>query len=336
MEEKNKKPIAEALAEKKDGMDILVRMLAGEEEKKAEEKPTDIFGSFTNIFGMLMIPAIMPFLIETIQKIFTESTMDVRIKSSVAMLPIQIEASTVIIPIEIKASSVTLNVAIQSSAVTLNVNITNAALNVNATIVNSTATLNVNITGAATLNVNVTNSTLYINITGQTVNLKVINPSGIPVYVGIGGKLKRGVATVSIADTTERDVFTLSGRGRIIAIGGYTYGGSYGKDLVILRCYVDGETTASFETTMGTLDVLNGGVLYRKQWSAGTWYSDVLSPIGGLTWADAPSTATPYAQLGFTVALNLEFTSSAVIKVKNQRTDAGANIHMVVFYATYE
>lgn len=169
--EKEKRPLIEALMEKKDGMDILVRMLAEEKKEKKEEKAPDIFGSFSSLIGVMIIPAILPLMTEMITKTVTERTFNVKIESSVAMLPISIEASTAIIPIEIKAQSVTLNVNITGSTTTLNVNITGSTtLNVNVT----NTVLDVRITASeATLNVLVQNATINIGIADQTVALRL-------------------------------------------------------------------------------------------------------------------------------------------------------------------
>ena len=136
-QEKKYKPLLEALMAKTDGLDILAE-ITGEEKKAPEEKkeaavpaPTDTFGGMLQTLPMLiMLPAIMPLLQQTLSQTLSSTTVNVKVESATAIVPIDISASTAIVPIEIKASTVTLNVNITGSDVTLNVSITGAVARV--------------------------------------------------------------------------------------------------------------------------------------------------------------------------------------------------------------
>jgi hypothetical protein len=134
-QEKKYKPLLEALVSKTDGLDILAEITG---EKRPEERreaaapaPTDTFGGMLQTLPMLiMLPAIMPLLQQTLTQTLSSTTVNVKVESATAIVPIDISASTAIVPIEIKASSVTLNVNISGSDVTLNVKITGAVARV--------------------------------------------------------------------------------------------------------------------------------------------------------------------------------------------------------------
>jgi len=134
-QEKKYKPLLEAIMSKTDGIDILAEITG---EKKLEERkeaaapaPTDTLGGMLQTLPMLiMLPAIMPLLQQMLTQTLSSTTVNVKVESATAIVPIDISASTAIVPIEIKASTVTLNVNITGSDVTLNVNISGAVARV--------------------------------------------------------------------------------------------------------------------------------------------------------------------------------------------------------------
>jgi hypothetical protein len=132
---KKYRPLFEALVSKTNGLDILAEITG---EKRPEEKreavapaTTDTLGGMLQTLPMLiMLPAIMPLLQQMLTQTLSSTTVNVKVESATAIVPIDISASTAIVPIEIKASTVTLNVNITGSDVTLNVNISGAVARV--------------------------------------------------------------------------------------------------------------------------------------------------------------------------------------------------------------
>jgi hypothetical protein len=128
-EKKERKPLLEALASVTDGLDVLV----GLEKEKKEEKPeerraSDTFGGLLqSMIPLLIIPQILPLFQQALGQTLQSTTVNVKVESATALIPISIEAATAIIPIEIRASQVTLNVNIASQATTLNVTISGDA-----------------------------------------------------------------------------------------------------------------------------------------------------------------------------------------------------------------
>jgi len=124
--EKERRPILEALLSRMDGLDILAE-IAGErkpEEGREGKEPADTFGGMLQTLPMLMIlPAIMPLLQQMLSQTLSSSTVNVKVESSAAILPIEISAATAIVPIEIKASDVTLNVNITAATARVGINI---------------------------------------------------------------------------------------------------------------------------------------------------------------------------------------------------------------------
>jgi hypothetical protein len=135
-QEKKYRPLFEALVSKTNGLDILAE-ITGEKKAPEEKKeaaapaPTDTFSGMLQALPMLvMLPAIMPLLQQMLTQTLSSTTVNVKVESATAIVPIDISASTAIVPIEIKASTVTLNVNITGSDVTLNVSITGAVARV--------------------------------------------------------------------------------------------------------------------------------------------------------------------------------------------------------------
>jgi hypothetical protein len=273
-EKKERKPLLEALASVTDGLDVLVGLEKEKKEEKPEErKAPDTFGGLLqSMIPLLIIPQILPLFQQALGQTLQSTTVNVKVESSTALIPISIEATTVIMPIEIRASQVTLNVAIkqsdvtlkisiENSTVTLDVNITNNILNINIVgsqatlninIVSSVTTLNVNITntsinvnivGSITLNVNVTNSVLAINIQTQSIDLKIYTPSGRWVSASdlLGTSLTPGAKY--LYPSTETTFTSSTGRGRIKRIGFVVTNNDQSGDIrydLYLRVYTDG------------------------------------------------------------------------------------------------
>jgi cytoskeletal protein CcmA (bactofilin family) len=183
-QEKKYKPLLEALVSKTDGLDILAE-ITGEERKAPGEKreaaaPTDTFSGMLQTLPMLiMLPAIMPLLQQTLSQTLSSTTVNVKVESATAIVPIDISASTAIVPIEIKASSVTLNVNISGSNVTLNVNITGSDVTFNVNVQGGT----VNVTGTVSISgtVNVTGTVSIsgtVNVSGTVSISGTVNVSG--------------------------------------------------------------------------------------------------------------------------------------------------------------
>lgn len=128
-EKKERKPLLEALASVTDGLDVLVGLeKEKKEEKPAERKAPDTFGGLLqSMIPLLIIPQILPLFQQALGQTLQSTTVNVKVESATALIPISVEAATAIIPIEIRASQVTLNVNIASQATTLNVTISGDA-----------------------------------------------------------------------------------------------------------------------------------------------------------------------------------------------------------------
>jgi hypothetical protein len=128
-EKKERKPLLEALASITDGLDVLVGLEKEKKEEKPEErKAPDTFGGLLqSMVPLLIIPQILPLFQQSLGQTLQSTTVNVKVESATALIPISIEAATAIIPIEIRASQVTLNVNIASQTTTLNVTISGDA-----------------------------------------------------------------------------------------------------------------------------------------------------------------------------------------------------------------
>jgi len=158
--EEEKKP--EEVEKKK-----VVEVLFKELEEKKEEKPERPVDFLSGLFPMLVLPSIIPLLQQVITQTLASTTVNVKVESSTAIIPIEISASNVILPIEIRASTVTINVNIVGST-TINVNVTNSSLDVY--IRNST--VKVEIVGTATV---VVSGNVNIIIADQYTALRLRN-----------------------------------------------------------------------------------------------------------------------------------------------------------------
>jgi hypothetical protein len=124
-EKKERKPLLEVLASVTDGLDVLVGLEKGKKEEKPEERkaPDTFSGLLQSMVPLLIIPQLLPLFQQSLGQTLQSTTVNVKVESATALIPISIEAATAIIPIEIRASQVTLNVNIASQATTLNVTI---------------------------------------------------------------------------------------------------------------------------------------------------------------------------------------------------------------------
>lgn len=105
-----------------------------EKDKKEEKYKTDtIGGMLETMIPLVILPSILPLLQQSLSQTLSSTTVNVKIESSVAMLPVSIEASTVIMPVEIKASTVTLNVNITAAEAVVKINISAQSVDVKLT-----------------------------------------------------------------------------------------------------------------------------------------------------------------------------------------------------------
>lgn len=138
-----------------------------EKEEKREERPDTLSGLIQSIIPLMIIPQILPLFQQSLGQTLRETTLNVKVESSMAIIPIDIAAQTAIVAVDIKAQSVTLNVNIASQSVTLNVNITGQDVTLNVNIASQTTTLNVNIAAAeAVVKINVSAQSVDVQLTG--------------------------------------------------------------------------------------------------------------------------------------------------------------------------
>jgi hypothetical protein len=130
-EKKDRRPLREAVAARTDGLDIIAEMEREEREAREERpagRPADTFGGILqSMVPLLILPQILPLFQQSLGQTLSSTTVNVRVESATALIPISVEAATAIVPIEIRASQVTLNVNIASQTTTLNVTISGDA-----------------------------------------------------------------------------------------------------------------------------------------------------------------------------------------------------------------
>jgi len=213
-----------------------------------------------------------------------------------------------------------LNINITNSQVTLDVNITNSVLTIQG-------------------DVNITNAELNIKITSQDIDLTIINPSGIPIYTGESG------ITGSVSDAFsppaggEYTVVSLTGRGRIHAIGWVNWG-SATYDSLRLRIYKkneDGSFTKVVDLRAKDFDILNGFHISSEfafaGASSGYRRASALSKAGGMTFFDNEgSYEGPY---GCVLTIPFDFKYGAEVRIYNPLSYEPAQ-SVVVLYGAYE
>jgi len=176
-----------------------------EKEEKREERPDTLSGLLQSIIPLMIIPQILPLFQQSLSQTLRETTLNVKVESSMAIIPIDIAAQTAVVAVDIRSQSVTLNVRIEGDAkvsivgqsVTLSVGIERSItlgvriegseavipidvrsqstmLNVNIAEVGSGVVFNVSIVSSpATLNVNITGSTATLNVSIMNAYLDV-------------------------------------------------------------------------------------------------------------------------------------------------------------------
>jgi hypothetical protein len=210
-EKKDRRPLREAVAARTDGLDIIAEMEREAREERPAGRPADTFGGILqSMVPLLILPQILPLFQQSLGQTLSSTTVNVRVESATALIPISVEAATAIVPIEIRASQVTLNVAItqsdvtlkisiENSTVTLDVNITNNILNIN--IVGSQATLDINIVSSATtLNVNITNTVINTNITNTVLN---VNANITNTVLNVNATIVNSIVTLNVNVTNS-------------------------------------------------------------------------------------------------------------------------------------
>jgi len=326
-EEKKRKPLTDILDD-----------IAG--EKKQEKKEDTFSGMLQTLPMLVMLPAVMPLIQQMLTQTLSSTTVNVKVESATAILPIEISASTAIVPIEIKASSVTLNVNITGS-VTLNVNITGSdvALNVNA---------------------NITNTNLNVILQSQAVDLKIYTPSGkwvsasdlVSTYIDAYGVL--------INPNQETTIISVSGkRGRLKYIGMEIKNFVGAIDLtqyLRMRIYVDGSLKA--DIPLGRLDLFMGFPVEKLRQSLGHHIATNLSwpfntsriginpdkylimpffsgPRGGVTYFIYDYTNAIITEIGLYINIEFEFTNSFVVKIYNSHSSASPTCTVMAVIGEY-
>ena len=338
--EKERKPILEALLSRMDGLDILAE-IAGEKktgEKREEKEPADTFGGMLQALPMLMIlPAIMPLLQQTLTQTLASSTVNVKVESSAAILPIEVSAATAIVPIEIKASDVTLNVNIAASTTTVPIEIKA-----------SDVTLNVNITGSEAM--------LNVNIESQVVNLKVIAPIGGAVSVQ-ETVTRNDFYSLQVQSGQYREVTIATGKGKLRRITGqiFTTSSTSYVDWRNIRIiiYADGvDRFSAGGLSICSIDEATGAITINavEGKSAGdTWipyypgraFRIIRIKHGSITSTYDPTDITvnvfplPFRELSFEIEMPIEFESSLKLGVLNSSGFSPTADIIVFFWAEW-
>jgi hypothetical protein len=330
-EEKKRKPLIEAIISKMDGLDILAEIAGEKKQEKKEVAPQDTLGGILQTLPMLvMLPAVMPLIQQMMTQTLSSTTVNVKVESATAILPIEISASTAIVPIEIKASSVTLNVNITGS---------DAILNVNA---------------------NVTNANLNVVLQSQAVDLKIYTPSGkwvsasdlVGTYIDAYGVL--------ISPNQETTIISVSGkRGRLKYIGMNikNYVGSINLTQYLrLRIYIDGSLKA--DIPLDRIDLFMGFPVEKLRQSLAHHIYTGLSwpfntsrigtnpdkylvmpffsgPRGGITYFIYDYTNAIITEIGLYINVEFEFTNSFVVKIYNSHSSAQPDCTVMVMIGEY-
>jgi hypothetical protein len=217
--------------------------------------------------------------------------------------------------VNIAASAVTLNVAIQSSAVTLNVAIQSSAV-----------TLNVAIQSAVQLN---------INIAAQAVDVNVLAPSGKMVSMGQTVSAGTVSAATSLSGGQEVELFSATGRGRLIGVSFYLYGVSTSDNVLPtkLKILVDG--AVKYNQYVSELDTRgNGYNLLSQLAAAGTKYRPtVVNPLMSLTYVKTSSAWSTFQceQVGGFFNVPMEYTTSLSVRLVPDSTVSGYAIVQVTY-----
>ena len=287
----------EALAAIMDGLDILVGMDKPEEKNEVEkEKAPDSFtGLLQSLIPLMIIPQILPLFQQALGQTLRDTTVNVKVEAATSIIPIDITATTAIVPIEIRASQVTINVNITGSAVTLNVNVTNALIN--------------------------------INITGQTINVRIENPAGIPLYVAQPVRVSRATAAGSSGRPADIQIRSITGRTRLLGIVVDVSTADSWVNLWnnVINIIVDGvQNPLSF----GEIARWNGGLPITFPPGAGSYIeARFLSELGGWTFAYETTVGTRWLRL----TIQLQFDALSSLEIRLYVPAGGADVSYRIY-----
>jgi len=132
-----------------------------EKEEKREERPDTLSGLLQSIIPLMIIPQILPLFQQSLSQTLRETTLNVKVESSMAIIPIDIAAQTAVVAVDIRSQSVTLNVRIEGDA--------------KVSIVGQSVTLSVGIERSITLGVRIEGSeaVIPIDVRSQSTMLNV-------------------------------------------------------------------------------------------------------------------------------------------------------------------
>ena len=206
--------------------------------------------------------------------------------------------------------------------------IESARLNIPISIQESPATVPIDISTQTLENVN-------MNIRAQELHaVKVLAPSAEAVYVG-------GTVT---AFTSEIDLYTapedvvvllyIDGRGRVMHLAGNI---EHPSGISLVRCQIYIDDNLMFDDPLISLIQGGAGQSYARQHDAGDaagWYhASTIGPRGGLIshYWDGSMTTRIY----FDYRLDIEFTSSVLLRLRNDDTTNAMDGVGYVVYGTY-
>jgi hypothetical protein len=197
--------------------------------------------------------------------------------------------------------------------------------------IKGSVTLNVNVVG--TVDVNITNTSVNIKIIDSLVELKIINPTGVPLYIAQPVSVARASAAGSSGRPANILIRSVTGRCRfltaVIDIQTVNSWAALGDN--ILNIIVDGvQNPFSFVEIASW----NGKRVFRQPPAAGSFIeSQFLAKLGG--WAYAEETTTGIRYLILVVQLEMDVVSSLEIRlfVPSTGADVSYRIYTVVgFY----
>ena len=192
-------------------------------------------------------------------------------------------------------------------------------------------TINVNVVG--TVNVNVTNTSLDIKITGQTINVSIINPTGVPLYIAQPVRVQRTRTTILGAGPQVRFITSVTGRARLLAVAIFAQAsGGWGQMWPnALRIIVDGVTN---DIDFRDMAHWNGGRPYYHPPGLGAFFdAGALSRLGG--WAYAETTSTGVALLSLVMQQEIDAVSSLelYLVIPSGVTSLAADVQVMIgFY----
>ena len=206
--------------------------------------------------------------------------------------------------------------------------IESARLNIPISIAESPATVPIDISTQSLENVN-------MNIRAQELHaVKVLAPSAEAVYVG-------GTVT---AFTSEIDLYTapedvvvllyIDGRGRVMHLAGNVY---HPSGISYVRCQIYIDDNLMFDDALISLIQGGAGQSYARQHengdAAGWYHAHAIGPRGGLIshYWDGSKTTRIY----FGYKLEIEFTSSVLLRLRNDDTANSMEGSGYVVYGTY-